>query len=556
MTGPDAPVFVRFTLDNRYPEPGSQAQPAATPAAPTDQQLLDAALLVLPPRRIPLPAPISLAGLINQQYGLVAENHPSAVNSLSTAIRFWNDDRIAGEVLSPGPDGTARVPLLAPLAMIDDTLSSQVTVTAGRTFETQAVLTQPSGTPLTATSEVRPRFSNYFVRAKARDLDNGQPLQALARSPRGRILAKPIEITLAGQGARPARPAFTPPQDVQWQAAVKNGGREVSLYIFDSGWPSETAMRESTTELLAMAAAARRWYHFPPAAVSTPGSFAEPLDAHVKEVESSIRELRTLPNHVKVIYVPMTHDQGAEPILREFVTLGLAIEHFRSSRTGPPQASEGERAFRAVTTTDVDNALRTISTTTLKGKLISELALFNGLYLVADVNGRVQDAPDTSLPYFVSQSWTTDDREVLFKLPEVSGGFVVAAVGNDDGDNIALKLAFAGWSGERPYVLAVMTFDEQGNLTCRSSTVNLFADNPGAVGYFGQISSPDRCASSYATPRVAWYLAAKESLRIGAVRYHDQWVGQVRARIVGARTQGAPSPQALLFDPVKYFSLP
>lgn len=552
LSGPDAPVIFRVTLDNSYPEPAPQAQPPVTVGSASQQQILEAALRVLPPRAVPLPAPVALPAFINQQFLLTTDAHPSAVNAIAEAIRFWNGDFIAGDVMSAGPQGTVRIPLVAPLATPGNTLTASATVTAGRTIETSEVLSLPTGVPLTPDSGVRPRFSNYFVRDQVRSLSDNRDVQALVASPLAEILAKPIEIELARQQPQAASAEFAPPDDDRWRQAVKSGGRDVRLYVLDTGWPDAAAMRESVAEIQAMSEAVRKWYFFPEASVPAPTQFVAPKDPHVEKVQEALRPLLTVSDRVKVIYVPMTRDQGARALLKEMVWVGFAIARLPDWGEKRPSAkSVGQRAFAAVSEKDVDAAVMTMSPDSAGARFNTSLGLLWGLFLMAQARGG-----EAVAPYFVSQSWTTSDQDVIRKTPMIPNGLVVAAVGNAaPRDVMDPRLAFAGWSMLRNEVLAVMTLDAAGNPSCRTSTVTMSDSVAGVVGYDGRIWQPQECGSSYATPRVAWYLAAADSLRAAPASY-DVWIVELRDRIAGLRPRGAPLPQSLLFDPVEYFKRP
>ena len=109
VVGPDAPVLVRFSLDNSYPD--------------SELPLVDAALQVLPAREVPIAAPTAVADLIRAQYAIRAEGPAGLYARLDAEIRRRSE--IVNGLVAPG---TARIPLLPPFTAARNNLSAFISV--------------------------------------------------------------------------------------------------------------------------------------------------------------------------------------------------------------------------------------------------------------------------------------------------------------------------------------------------------------------------------------------------------------------------------------------
>lgn len=530
VVGGDAPVLVRFSLDNSYPD--------------SELPLLDAALQVLPAREVAIAAPTVMADLIRAQFAVTADAKPGLYARLDADIRQRSE--IVNGLVAPG---TARIPLLPPFTAASNNLPAFISVRMGRERSGPAALLMPNGQPFSPDSLNPPSQTTYVVTATEKDLQPG-PLQTLAFSQGGSVLAKQVLITLA-DGAAPLNPPY--PTYVlagagDLRQTLANGHRTVTLYILDTGWPDAQEWKSSVTELSRLCAATRAWYSFPSASapIDPSGTFPSPPDPHVVNVKRSLQQPAALSKQVKVVYVPMTLAQQSAPLLREIVRLGLAIDNLPSEDAQPPK-SVGRAAYARVTEAQVDGAMSTISAGISDGRFDANSALLHGLFLIA-----ARDAADSGGGYFVNESWTTDDQTMINHPVEAPWGFVVAAAGNADPVNISqTKVAFASLSRIHRDILAVLTMNAQGTEDCKTSRVTFVPEDLGAVGYFGQISSTE-CYSSFAAPRVAWFLAARDTLRTTAVSSPEDWKLDIRDRINKLRAKTDPAPQSYLFDPVRY----
>lgn len=527
LAGDNAPVLVQFSLDNSYPA--------------SEFPLLDAALQVLPSRSVTVTNPLAVDELLRTEFAVKQGTSDATYVRLRSEIQ--RRGQAVGDVV---PSGTVRVPAISPYTAARNNLSAFLAVRAGRESIVDSAPTLPGSVAFGPDSLIQAQSTTYVVQATARDLASG-PLRTLALSGRGQILAKQIRASLAAD--RSDQPAPFVLKDVPaLRAALSAAQRDIYLFVLDTGWPSSEERAMSLNVLKAMCANARAWYRFPQSQLSLDATGDLPTpDEHVVNVKASLQDIEALSSHVHVVYVPMTLAQNSEPLLREIITIGLAIARWRHPDSRP-EPSQGRNAYDAVAPTDVDNAIATISKAAVNGVFDANISLLRGLFYIAARAGS-----QTGNGYFVNMSWTTDDADILAQPVEPARGFVVAAVGNDDArDVVATPLAFAGLSALHRNVLAVMTMDDQGALACHTSRVTLL-DGPdiGAVGYLGAVPSA-LCFSSFAAPRVAWFLAARDTLRTTDVESPSGWATDIRVRLNALRALGQPLPSSLLFNPLKY----
>src|SRR6185503_10411702 len=155
----------------------------------------------------------------------------------------------------------------------------------------------------------------------------------------------------------------------------------------------------------------------------------------------------------------------------------------------------------------------------------------------------------------LNESWTTVEDGTRLAFPQSGRILTVAAVGNDPEKNVHVEpiVGFAGLSNSLAYVIAVMTLTENGDTDCDTSLVDYTAEDLGAVGYLGTV--PGDCGSSYASPRVAWFIAARETIRPEPMS-GDHWARDVRRQLRVLRTDRVSMPRSLLFRPEAYLGSP
>jgi hypothetical protein len=271
-------------------------------------------------------------------------------------------------------------------------------------------------------------------------------------------------------------------------------------------------------------------------------------------VSSALEPFRSLSSHVRVIYVPMTKDQGASDVIEELVTIGVALRHVKRElgESSPPAGPKLAAAAEAEGRTQASAALSGISPRPeTDGSVSIDAGLVGGLLALA-----TDAAEQAGATFFLNESWVTLDDVVQMPFPGVSRGLVVAAVGNDPGRDVARTpiISFAGLASVQQQIVAVMTLGPSGGLDCDSSIVPYAHPNLGAVGFSGRLPN-GTCGSSFAAPRVAWVLAARETLSAATVSDGQAWVQSLRERLKSLRKPGA-MPAGLLLDPSQYIAAP
>jgi hypothetical protein len=178
----------------------------------------------------------------------------------------------------------------------------------------------------------------------------------------------------------------------------------------------------------------------------------------------------------------------------------------------------------------------------------TDKAILDALLWIGDKYAEKKDTV-----FFINESWTVPHEEFFVTYPSPLQGLVVAAVGNS-GDNVNSTLRdFSQRCINNRDTLAVMNMNRGGQLICSSSTVddqNL--DDVLSVGFDGLVSdSENQCGTSFAAPRVAWLLAASESLRTQTIAFQT-WGVRLHHRLRDARDPSANGLGKLRLDPVRF----
>ena len=284
------------------------------------------------------------------------------------------------------------------------------------------------------------------------------------------------------------------------------------------------------------------------------GTFAPPAHsaegrAHVAGVARAVEPLRGISDRVQLVYVPLTKDQGASDVLSELLLLGGSLHMLAATGAGVDPKPEAVARVNRVAQESTQAILSQMwRQPAAEGYLVANSALIQSVLWLADWDSRRSRSVA-----LVNTSWTTAARSIAIAFPEASRALVVAAVGNDPTAIVhhSPLISLAGRSAQEASVVAVMTLNRNGDADCWTSQID--TANPSAVdgstGYLGGI--PDGlCASSLAAPRVAWFLAARETLRPAPVEHPLAWLADVRRSLHASRS--GTLPRDVLFDPVHY----
>jgi len=242
----------------------------------------------------------------------------------------------------------------------------------------------------------------------------------------------------------------------------------------------------------------------------------------------------------------MSKEQGSAPLLAEMIEVADAVSRitgqFRRDSlptSVPPDILSSAKKFAGDVMQRVPAAITGEITETDK-------AIVESVVTLASEAARLDQTF-----HIVNESWVVATDVIRYDQPSNPMGLIVAAAGNDDVNINVRQVDFAHRSSSAPGTfVAVMNVDSNGDPTCSSSSIDLSVlDISNAIGFSGAIAG--RSATSYASPRVAWLLAAAEAIRPNAVA-DGLWAGQIQQRIKRTRTVTNPaSLRMLLGNPVK-----
>jgi hypothetical protein len=160
-------------------------------------------------------------------------------------------------------------------------------------------------------------------------------------------------------------------------------------------------------------------------------------------------------------------------------------------------------------------------------------------------------------PCFINLSWTIKNRQMHLPPQEQNEIMLVVAAGNDGIDFYAASTPFGSLIGERSDIIAVMNMNRDGILDVNSASIRS-AELEGlsgvAVGFDGSVLPDNSTGTSFASPRVAWLLAALEASRPDRATKHG-WHASVISQIRRSLSLTCADTDRLFFNPVRYYRL-
>jgi hypothetical protein len=357
----------------------------------------------LPPTKAYLRRGETISSLLAQQYGFGARNLPSlqvillrqtlALNGVARAESFHPGDILIPSLprrslTEPNPwNALNDIPALARPASV-------------------AVEAEPPGAIIPdsnwkRTSTLRDGTKTTFVRLHV-------PLSyvpTLATKPyfngsNVKVISQPVEITLAGEAGAVGTThlALSPTQQTTIRALLRQGSHKSTVFVLDSGWPSEAAYRSSLEYMHRAVDTIRSQWNLPPAIRSKDPVFTPPVVDHCRRVAAALEELQGLDpdSKIEVVYVPLTREQGASAILQELVELAEvdALEPTRGDLPVPQDI----RAAAAQWSKWVVERLPKVATA---DNIRTDNEILDAVLLLGDIMGEA----DGSF-YFVSESRT------------------------------------------------------------------------------------------------------------------------------------------------------
>jgi len=315
---------------------------------------------------------------------------------------------------------------------------------------------------------------------------------------------------------QPAAPVFatlSPADATELGKMMGEAKRQTSVFVLDTGWPSQAAYqysRNALHEVFDFIWSSKLKLKPPVRGGAAP--FQEPSNSHVKSIELALQEFEQQDpkDMVRVVYMPLTKEQGARPMLIELLQLNYLYNlAFKSRFSTAPTGVDVKRAREAAEAV-VDGTIPAVwSGQEVKtDKAVIDAILALGKSFAESKQGA----------FFVNESWTTHSEAFQVYYPSPLRGLVVAAVGNSNEDVIHAFRDFASRSLLHKDTVAVLNTDASGTRLCCTSVLAPGVENETfAVGFDGRVTSATcdgGCGTSFASPRVAWLLGASESLRM------------------------------------------
>jgi hypothetical protein len=309
------------------------------------------------------------------------------------------------------------------------------------------------------------------------------------------------------------------------------------VLILDDGWPDKDEFVNSKRFLLKAIGEIRGRCQMGPSAVPESVVSATELTLarlgiagkpgrHASMIKRAIGPLRTLDRRaegVDVVYIPLfTAQSGSAEILREIFEINF-IAKATKGRCEDPVPQDIRTAARESARTVLKKLDQARDLDLLQSNQLVLESVHRFARILTDQRGGV---------FFLNMSWTTPNFEFEPYLSPDAYGIGVVAAGND-GDSVGTTV----YQTKRQFVLrsklpgdfiGVMNIDANGRSTCNSSLLEVDSSVYG-VAFPGSISSTE-CGTSFSAPRVAWLLAARESLRPRNARV-DIWLTDLQKEI-------------------------
>ena len=326
-----------------------------------------------------------------------------------------------------------------------------------------------------------------------------------------------------------------------------SAAREVVLLVADTGWPDDATYRESRAALRHMFDVVRSANKLGSSWRPPDKAFQEPINPHCKQISQALTEFRNLDRSgkVKVIYVPLLPEQDSAALLRELLEIYF-LQNQMGTNLGLDSVDSLPADVRTQAKKEAARIVSKLQPSWTSSDVTSDEAIISAYLSLLNLYSQ-----QTNRPSFLSESWTLPNRALIVQYPDPLAGLVVAAAGNERGlDFVTNERDFAERCARHKDTIAVIGLDQSGNLQCDSSATAGMLNSVMAVGFDGQVTT-GVCGTSFATPRVAWLLAAAETKDSGYII--PTWENALYQRITAGRT-AAGVLQQLWFDSHRFLS--
>lgn len=461
----------------------------------------------------------TLSGIISDRYRVGMSNAPQAYKVFEGYILAQNALRSPLELKADSRIFVPQVPRIAlkyfnpekPLFQLPKfAISSQL-------FPRSQAL-NPDG-PLLRLEEAFRAGAQEAVVYRGEDRKRAE--EVLAADPTATVESAPITISFQAAAAASSNGDLLSPADAQ---IVRKALSDVPkqrpvLLVLDDSWPTDESFRKSRDFFEEALAKVRTKYKFRDAefsarlrsAVGATWTSTKPIgQRHSQSIEASLASLRALEpeeGRVRVIYLPLfAREFGAIEIFDSLIVANQVIDVRKGQFDDwiPDSTVKSARALASKVTTRIAS-LRDFDAKS------SDVAIVQAVLAFCDYYSRA-----TLSSCSVSMSWTTPDFWFPVRVPASNYGLFVAAAGNEGGGAntlYTLKRQLAARSATPPGdILAVMNVDARGEPTCESTTFGMSMSGIFGVSFSGFVDEAT-CGTSFAAPRVAWLLSAREAMR-------------------------------------------
>jgi hypothetical protein len=321
--------------------------------------------------------------------------------------------------------------------------------------------------------------------------------------------------------------------------------RSPVVFILDTGWPNLSSYQESRSalyEVLDKVWRGKFGVPFPKAGAQRTIPAAH--HQHCRCIERALKELRALDQDVepdkriKIIYVPLTREQGAGTILADLLQTSNLLQRLEAENGSlSPEIIRGARTW-------ANDLVKRYFPRQWSGEEVqTDKSVLDAVLLVGQAYARLSDKV-----FFASESWTVSHGGkyyVQYQTPEF--GIVASAAGNDGTTNL---LDFAQRSASTKDTMAIINMTAHGVVSQSTRIGEPDIDIALAAGFDGSVTD-DISGTSFSSPRVAWFLAAGEAVRKKNVNL-ERWGIELHQQLRAMRDPKASLYQKLLFDPVRY----
>ncbi|MCV2419279.1 LysM peptidoglycan-binding domain-containing protein [Paucibacter sp. DJ4R-1] len=349
---------------------------------------------------------------------------------------------------------------------------------------------------------------------------------------------QPLIVSFADNGTHFAGTSI--PADVKFiKDLVKRKAppNEVVLFIIDDSWPDAQSFSESKAFMISAMDVVRKRFKLGDGlavnklkeAASTTFTFPAGYSQHAVSIKAALGDFEATTSKVRVVYMPLFVQQAwSRELWMELLFMVrcafLMDEQFGTTQPYPIIRQEAEKFANEVVGAMPKETFDAIGR--IQQSPITTLHAFAQLYARA-----------TGMPYFVNMSWTVKKKQLEFKPNSDAdvAGVSLAAAGNDQLDvmNDTVYLAYRAKASPGD-VLAVMNTDVEGSPMCKTSKLPLSGLNAFyGLAYDGRVQSTGACATSFATPRVAWLLALRHAYDspLKDTGWGD-WYGTLQKRVI------------------------